>query len=132
MGSAEAEEALEGKAERDAFCSKKAALFLGAVDGWQGGPGGLGLDWMVLHVFSNLLMTLILSGDSCFEKTLICTIHLCRGQWEHRAGRAQGQGAAFLTRLYTEICTLPVFHIFLFPCKGKKLIKAIQEDKINQ
>lgn len=37
---------------------QESGSLLGAADGWQDGPGELGLDWILLDVFSNLLMTL--------------------------------------------------------------------------
>lgn len=113
-----------------AFAARKWLSFRGSrwMAGWAWWVG-VGLDSLGC-LFQPFNDSVILFRDSCFE-TLSCTIHLCGGQWEHRAGRARGQGRAFLFQLYTEICTLPIFHIFLFPSKGKKLIKPIQEDKIN-
>lgn len=37
---------------------QESGSLLGAADGWQDRPGELGLDWILLDVFSNLLMTL--------------------------------------------------------------------------
>lgn len=68
-----------------------------------------------------------------------CCLNTASG--EHTMGREAAQSAelaehrvsrpAFLFQLYTEICTLQIFHIFLFPSEGEKLIKPIQQDKIN-